>query len=242
MSANAQSPLYSGLVELADTLVSGFDVVELADRLAAMSIELAGADEAGIMLSDQRGTLRVLASSTEQMRLLELLEVQNDEGPCLEAFASGRPVLVEHLEGERDRWPIFADEALAQGITAAYALPLRLRETTIGAFNLFCANGRTLDDDELQVAHVLASMATIGIINHRTNREQELLAEQLQSALNSRVIIEQAKGVVSERINADMSTAFAVVRSLARRSNSSITAVAEQIVRDRPTRDQLLGE
>lgn len=233
--------LYASLVELADTLVLGFDVCDFADRLVTMAIDLVGADEVGIMLDDLRGTLRVLASSTEQMRVLELMQLQNDSGPCLEASKTGESVFVEHVGEHVNEWPAFTLEALALGITAAYAIPLRLRDTTIGALNLFCTDGRALGPDSLRIGHVLASMATIGITNHRTVRKHEVVTEQLQGALDSRIVIEQAKGIAAESLGVDMADAFELLRATARRSNRSISDVATEIIRDRPTRMQLLA-
>lgn len=133
MADDKRAELFPTLVYLADTLVTGFDVLDLADRLVETSIEVLGALAAGIMLDDQHGSLRVLASSDEQTRLLELMEVQNEEGPCLDAFRSGQTVAVHDLAEHTDRWPQFVTEAQRQSIDAAYAIPMRLRETTIGA-------------------------------------------------------------------------------------------------------------
>ena len=217
------------MVYLADSLVEDFDVLDLADRMVRAATTLIGAAEAGMMLDDQRGRLRVLLASTEETRLLELLELETEEGPCPEAFATGNIVEVPRLADRADQWPSFVESATALGFTAAYPLPTRLRDSVIGAMNLFCTGGRALSSEEVQMGRALTSMATIGIINHRVLRRRELVAEQLQSALNSRVIIEQAKGVVAERAGVSMGEAFELLRAESRRSNRPLAELARGI-------------
>lgn len=241
MTDDDRADLYDSLLELADTLVLGFDVYDFADRLVVMLIEHVGADEAGIMLDDLHGKLNVLATSTEHMRLLELMELQNEEGPCLDASSTGELIAVEQVREAVQRWPAFAAAAMEHGVTATYAIPLRLRDRTIGALNLFCLDGRTLEADALRIGRLLANMATIGILNNRAMRKHERLSEQLQGALESRVVIEQAKGIAAESVGLDMAAAFELLRNTARRSNRSISDVARDVIRDRPSRADLVG-
>jgi hypothetical protein len=224
---------FDRLVALADSLVTGFDLHGLADQLVHDCVEVLPVRDAGIMLDDQRGTLRVLASTSEETRLLELLELQNDDGPCLEAFGSGVTVSASDLQQDAGRWPEFEAEARALGITGAYAVPMQLRERTIGVLNLFCAAPGGLTEREVRVAHVMSTMATLGILNHWTVRRQEVLAEQLQHALNSRIVIEQAKGVIAERSQVDMATAFGLLRSFARSSRRTLADVADEVTQGR---------
>jgi ANTAR domain/GAF domain len=224
---------FDRLVTLADSLVSGFDLLELADQLVHDCVEFLPVRDAGIMLDDQRGSLRVLASTSEETRLLELLELQNDDGPCLEAFASSTTVSAPDLRASAGRWPGFEAEAAELGINGAYAVPMQLRDRTIGALNLFCATPVGLTEAEVRVAHVMATMATLGILNHWTVRRQEVLAEQLQHALGSRIVIEQAKGVIAERSQVDMGTAFGMLRSFARRSRRTLADVAGEVTQGR---------
>jgi transcriptional regulator with GAF, ATPase, and Fis domain len=240
--------VFGRLVTLADSLVSGFDVVDLADELVHSCLEFLPIHAAGILLDDQQGNLRVLASSSEEMRLLELLELQNAEGPCFEAFATGARVLATPLADHQEGWPTFTAAAAHQGIRAAYALPLRLREDTIGALNLFCRDEDALAGPQLEVAHAMTSMATLAILTHWGVRRQELLAEQLQTALNSRIVIEQAKGVIAERSTVDMATAFGLLRTAARNGRRPLSEVAAEVAQGRlspsalvaPTQDQPL--
>lgn len=217
-------------VTLADSLVAGFDVVELLEELVEGSVRLFDILSAGIMLSDQRGNLRVLANTSETSQMLELLELQNDEGPCLEAFRGGTLVASPSLVDEIDRWPRFVPEAVAHGVGAAYALPLRLRDDTLGAMNLFCPPKHELPSADLEAAQALADVATIAILSHRAIRAKTHLAEELQTALNSRVTIEQAKGVLAERGQLDMGAAFQVLRRHARDTRQQLSDVAADIV------------
>ena len=217
-------------VTLADTLVSSFDVVGLFDDLANACVELLGVTASGLMLVDPAGRLRVMASSSERSRLLELLEIQNDEGPCLDCYHGGQPVLVANLATEKSRWPTFSVEAERVGFGAVYALPMRLRDETIGALNLFHREPEALTDARLRLAQALADVATIGILQQRAVQRGADLADQLQTALNSRLIIEQAKGVLAEREQVDMATAFDLLRRYARRNRRKLSEVAVAVV------------
>ncbi|HWL35433.1 MAG TPA: GAF and ANTAR domain-containing protein [Frankiaceae bacterium] len=218
-------------VELADTLVTGFDIVELLHMLASRCVDLADVDAAGIMLADEAGSLRVVASSSERIYLLELFEVQHSEGPCLDAYETARPVVADLHDTEA--WPTVRAEALRNGFQSVVALPMRLRTESIGALNLFRNERGTLPDSDVAVCRALADMATIGLLHERAVREARLLAEQLQSALNTRVLIEQAKGVVAERLRGDMDEAFGWLRTHARNNNLLIGDVARGVVERR---------
>lgn len=217
-------------VELADTLVAQFDVIDFMHTLTDRCVELLGADAAGLMLADQRGHLRVIASSAESARLVEVFELQHSEGPCLDCFHSGRPVVNLDEAQMGARWPGFAAQALELGFRSAHALPMRLREEVIGAVNLFTRASRRLGDDDIAVGQAMADVATIGLLHERVGRQKELLAEQLQMALNSRVLIEQAKGVLAERSRITPTEAFVVMRSYARRQRRPLTSVAAAVV------------
>jgi transcriptional regulator with GAF, ATPase, and Fis domain len=220
-------------VALADTLTADYDVVDLLDRLTGACVELFEATAAGLMLTDQRGSLRVMASSSEKTRLLELFQLQNDDGPCLDCFHTGVPVSVLDLAAEADRWPIFAPRALAVGFRSVHARPMRLRDQTIGAFNLFHTEARALPEADLAAAQALADVATIGILSQRAIHRGEVVTEQLQLALNSRIAIEQAKGVLAELGRIDMEEAFIRLRGYARSNNHRLSDLARDIVQGR---------
>jgi GAF domain-containing protein len=217
-------------VELADTLVAQFDVIDFLHTLTERCVELLGVDAAGLMLADQRGQLRVIASSAESARLVEIFELQHSEGPCMDCFHSGQQVVNVDEDGMRTRWPGFAAEAAELGFRSAHALPMRLRDEVIGAVNLFTRASRRLDADDLAVGQAMADVATIGLLQERVGRQKDVLAEQLQMALNSRVLIEQAKGVLAERSRITPGEAFVVMRSYARRQKRTLTSVAAAVV------------
>ncbi len=225
-----EAALATTFVMLADTLVDDFDVVELLDGLVHSCVELLGVTAAGLLLNDQKGNLAVVASSSEESRLLEICQLQSDEGPCLDCVRSGAPVISGDLEKDRDRWPAFVTAALDGGFQSVFAVPMRLREQTIGGLNLFSsATGRASDADQ-QLAQALADVATIGILQQRSAHRSSLLAEQLQHALNSRIAVEQAKGVLAERHSVSMDVAFNALRRHARNHNQKLADVASSVV------------
>jgi transcriptional regulator with GAF, ATPase, and Fis domain len=217
-------------VELADTMVDDFDVIDFLHLLTDRSVALLSASAAGVMLADPRGELRVAASSNEAAGLLELFQIQNDQGPCLDCFRTGQPVTAADLAGPGQQWPRFAAAATGSGFRAVEALPMRLRDQVIGALNLFRAAAGPFDPAELRVGQALADVATIGLLHERNVRRSETVAEQLQGALNSRVVIEQAKGKLAERRSIEMDQAFILLRDYARNSNQRLTDVARNFV------------
>lgn len=229
MEPDRERLLAAAFVEVADTLVTGFDVAEFLHGLANWCVQLLQVDAAGLMLVNQRGSLQVIASSSEQMRLVELFQLQNDQGPCLECFQTGVPVHEANLAAAGPRWPLFAPTAVGAGFASVQALPLRLRGEVIGAMNLLMRAPGRLDDNGVRVGQALADVATIGLLHERNLRHQEVLAEQLQGALNSRVAIEQAKGVLAERLGFDMDQAFSLLRGRARAQNRRLAEVATAV-------------
>ena len=217
-------------VELADTMVVGFDVIDFLHLLTDRSVRLLDASEAGLLLADPRGELRVVAASSERARLLELFQIQSDQGPCLDCFRTGQPVAVADLSAVTRRWPRFAPAAQEAGFAAVQALPMRLREHIIGALNLFRATPGSFDQADMRVGQALADVATISLLNERSLRRSETLNEQLQTALNSRVTLEQAKGKLAERMQLDMDQAFSVLRRYARTRNVRLSDLARAFV------------
>lgn len=221
-------------VEVTDTLVADFDVVELLTSLATHCVEIFDASQAGILLADRSGGLQVVAYSSEKMAHLELFELQHDEGPCVDCFRSGRFVASSDLNDDRDRWPRFAPEALEAGLHAAWAIPMRLRDATIGSLNLLRAEPGTLSEPDLTAAQALADVATVGLIQQRAAEDARLLSDQLQTALDSRIVIEQAKGVLAEHQGISMDRSFAALRNFARETNQRLTDVAAAVARREP--------
>jgi transcriptional regulator with GAF, ATPase, and Fis domain len=217
-------------VGLADTMVADFDVMDFLHMLTDRSTRLLSVSAAGVMLADPRGQLRVAAASSEEARLIELFQVQDDQGPCLDCFRTGQPVTVAGLAGPGQRWPRFSAAAMRAGFATVHALPMRLRDQVIGALNLFSAGAAALGPAELRIGQALADVATIGLLQERNVRRAETLAEQLQAALISRVVIEQAKGRLAERLGLGMDQAFTLLREQARTTNQRLTDVARYVV------------
>jgi transcriptional regulator with GAF, ATPase, and Fis domain len=217
-------------VDLADTMVADFDIIDFLHLLTDRSVALLAASAAGVVLADPRGELRVAAASSEEAGLLELFQLQNDQGPCLDCFRTGQPVTAGDLAGPDQRWPRFAQAAAQSGFRTVQALPMRLRDQVIGALNLFGAGPGLLSPADLRIGQALADVATIGLLHERNVRRRETVAEQLQAALNSRVVIEQAKGKLAERLGIDMNRAFSMLRDYARNTNQRLTDVARDFV------------
>lgn len=230
---NSEQWIAETFVELADTLVDDFDVVDFLSGLTDRCAELLDATEVGLVIADTVGRLHVMASSTERMRILELFEIQSDEGPCLDAFHTGEQLVNIDLEAAEARWPVFAARARAEGFVSAHALPMRLRDEVIGALNVFDASGRLLEPGEVRLAQALADTATIGILQERAVARATVLAEQLQTALNTRVVVEQAKGVVAEQMKIDVGDAFDLLRGYARRRGARLGDVVKDVVEGR---------
>jgi GAF domain-containing protein len=217
-------------VTLADTLVSDFDVSDLLDSLVTHSVNLLDADAAGLLLSDQKGGLAVVASSSEQTHGLEVFQIQVNEGPCLECCATGEPVSAEDIGVVAERWPAFAAAAAEAGHRSVLALPLRVRGEVIGAMNLFRNQTGPFPQIDVELAQGLSDVAAIGILQQRAIQNRELLVEQLQGALNSRIVIEQAKGMLAERGQIELSDAFAALRGYARSSSTGLAQVAADVL------------
>lgn len=218
------------LVSLADTLVADFDVIDFLDTLTEHCVELLGVTAAGLLLLDHRGTLNMVAASTEQARVLELIQLQNHEGPCFDCYQSGEQVLCADISAAADRWPHFADAAAAAGFAAVHALPMKLRDTVIGGLNLFSARPGLLPAETVRLGQAFANLATIGVLHQRTRHQDGLVVEQLQAALNSRILVEQAKGVLAERLRSSVAEAYRLMRDFARRAHRPLAEVAATVV------------
>lgn len=232
MTASVDERLAQTFVELADTLVAGFDLMDFLHTLTERCVELLGVDAAGLLLADGRGALRLVAGSTEQARVVELFQIQNDEGPCVDCFRSGQAVVISDIRTSEivKRWPRFAPAAREMGFAGVHAIPMRLRDQVIGTMNLFRTAPNGLDEAVARAARALVDVATIGILQERAVRQQELVAEQLQAALHSRVMIEQAKGILAERHGVTPDQAFLMLRRYTRNHNRPLTALARDII------------
>jgi GAF domain-containing protein len=225
-----ETKIVQAFLELADTLVADFDIIDSLTALTLRCVELLDTTATGILLADATGQLRLVAASSDQARLLELFQIQNAEGPCLEAFASGHPVMDNDLHNAVERWPQFSLRAVEAGYGSVYAIPLRLRGEIIGALNLFRADSGELSDTDIDLAQALADLASIAILQAQAATDANQRSQQLQHALDSRVVIEQAKGMLAEFAHIDMTTAFESIRAHSRKTNTKLTELATDIV------------
>lgn len=217
-------------VEVADTLVDDFDLIEFLENVTARAAEMIDASAAGLLLVDPEGRLQFMAASDESAKLLELFGLQAHEGPCRDAFTSGVSVVNADLAEAGRRWPRFAPHAVAAGFRSVHAIPLRHRGDVIGALNLFGTDVGRLDPREVRMVQALADVATIGLLQERAIRHSEVLAEQLQGALNSRIIIEQSKGVLAQTHDVSIDRAFEMLRSHARNHGLRLGDVAQGVI------------
>ncbi len=229
-SQRRETQVIQAFLELSDTLVADFDIIDSLTMLATRCVELLDTAATGILLVDTEQRLRVLATSSEQARLIELFQLQNNEGPCLEAFATGQPTIDTNLATATERWPQFAPYALGAGYESVYAIPMRLRGNIIGALNLFRASPGKLDAGDLALAQALADLASITILQAAAATEARGREQHLQHALDSRIVIEQAKGILAEHAHIDMPAAFELLRNRARNTNTKLTDLATHIV------------
>src|ERR1700689_232024 len=227
---NRESLLIATLVELADNLVDDYHVIDVLTVLSHRCVEAVDVDAAGVMLASPSGELQFVASSSESMTVLELFQIQTNEGPCVDCYRDGLAITNHALSESDGRWPLFTPRALALGFRAIHSLPLRLRGQTIGALNLFRTHQGSLSDDDVIVAQGLADVATIAILQHQSSIDAATLNAQLNNALNSRVIIEQAKGMICQSTGCDMNDAFNRLRAHARNHNEGLTDLATRVV------------
>jgi hypothetical protein len=215
---------------MASSLAKGYDVVELLEELTTDCARLLDVATAGLLLADARGVLHLVAASSEATRMLEILQLQRQDGPCLDCYRTATPVSVDDLENAADRWPLFVPAALAAGFASVHALPMRLRDSTLGALGLFGTHVGALNDDDLVLGQGLADVASVALLQDRAAADSAVVREQLQNALNSRVVLEQAKGVLAQLGNLQMDQAFAAMRGYARAHQLALSAVAQEIV------------
>lgn len=240
MSQARERDVTRAFVELASSLVNGYDVVELLSSLTSECARLLDVASAGLLLADSRGVLHVMAASSERTRQLEVLQVQRRDGPCRDCYLDGAPVSAPDLRKETGRWPQFAPAALEAGFVSVHAVPMRLRDTALGALGLFGTTAGALDPDDLSLGQALADVASVALVQDKATTDQKNINEQLQTALTSRIVLEQAKGVLAQQGSLAIEDAFGILRRYARDHNLRLTAVAEAVVYRRLSARELL--
>ena len=222
-------------VEIADTLVDEFDIVEFLQMVSSRTSDLVDARAAGLLLADSEGRLRLMAASNERAEMLELFQVQALEGPCQDCYRAGRPVINADLSTAADKWPHFAPRAVEAGFRSVHAFPMRLRRQVVGALNLFGTEVGEMAESDVRIVQALADVATIGLLQERAIRQAEVLTDQLQSALTSRLVIEQAKGMLAQIHGTDPDQAFDRLRSYSRSHNARLSDIAFTVVHSQVT-------
>lgn len=229
MNPSREQAVTEAFVSLSSALVTGRDVIDLLTELTTTCGRLLHIDSAGLLLADPRGTLHLMAASAEDTREVELYQLQRDEGPCRDAYQDGAPVSVADLGAAHHRWPQFAPVAQAAGFASVHAMPMRLRERVLGALGLFGTTPGPLSEEDLSLAQALADVASVALVHSKETADSQQLNKQLQAALTSRVVLEQAKGVLAQLGDLSMDQAFTVLRQHARSRNLRLTDLATAI-------------
>lgn len=237
MNENRERDIIQAFVDLSNELVGDYDVVEVLSRLTANCAQVLDVASAGLLLADGQGVLHLVASSSERTSHLEILQLQREEGPCLDCFREGEPVVAPDLETIGERWPQFHEAARETGFASVHALPMRLHDSVLGTLGLFGEASGRLEEDDLALAQALVHVASVAIVNEKVAADRETVNQQLQRALSSRIVVEQAKGVLAHTGGLDMESAFAVLRRYARDHQLGLTEVATRV-----TRRELPGE
>ena len=225
-----ESRLNAAFVTLADTLTEDYDVVDLLHTLVEECTAIFGTEAGGLMLVDPEGRLQLVASTSEQVELVEIMQLNAGSGPCVDCYETGQRVAVADIEASGDRWPAFREEALRQGFRSIHATPMKLRGRIIGTLNLLGTSVGFLSDIDADAAQALSDVATIGILQERALNDARVVTTQLEAALDSRIVIEQAKGIVAERNRVSVDAAFTLVRGYARTHNHRLSQTAQQII------------
>jgi GAF domain-containing protein len=228
----SQPELLEVFVEATGTLVDDFDLVAFLHTLTSNAARVSGAVAVGLVLTDHQDRLRYMASSNEEGRMLELLHIQNDDGPGLDAITSGRPVVNAELGEEVLRWPVFAPAARAAGLQSVHAFPMKLRSETIGALNIFGATGAQFDPHDVRLVQALADVATIALLQERARHRAELITEELEAALTSRIVVEQAKGALARSESISVAKAFDVILTTSRVTGQKLADIARSVLAD----------
>jgi signal transduction protein with GAF and PtsI domain len=235
-----ETRVLNAVVSLVDSLLDDFDVVELLTELTERCTELLDIQAAGFLLADPLHQLRLLAATSQQVREIELFQLQADEGPCVDCYASGEPVSVANIQQAMERWPRFVPAAVEAGFASVHAVPMRAAGIVLGALGLFGTRSGELNKADLLVSQTLTHVACVAILQEHPPTPATVMP-QLRSALTSRVIIEQAKGFLHETLDVSVEEAFQLMRSYARAEGERLTDVASRLISDRNSRSILLA-
>lgn len=240
-NGDREARVLDAVVTLVDSLLHDFDVVELLSDLTERCAQLLDVSSAGLLLADPLGRLHLMATTSDKTAELEVLQLQADEGPCLDCFSAGEPVSVADLRTATDRWPRFAAAATEAGFVSVHAVPMRAAGNTLGALGLFGTSAGELNAADLLVGRSLAHVASVAIVQEHAPTSEAVLPH-LRTALASRVVVEQAKGFLRERLDITVEEAFTLLRSHARGSGRHLTDIARQLMSEPAARPALVAE
>ncbi|WP_292988657.1 GAF and ANTAR domain-containing protein [Mycobacterium sp.] len=234
-----ETRILNAVVSLVDSLLDSFDVVELLTDLSERCTELLDVEAAGLLLAGTREYLHLMAATSERSQDVELFQLQTDEGPCLDCYAHGHPVSVPDLAAEQQRWPRFVPAAVDAGFASVHAVPMRAASTVLGALGLFGTSPGEPDEADLLIAQTLAHIASVAILQGHPPTPASV-QPQLRTALTSRIVVDQAKGFLSERLGLPVEEAFTLLRHYARAQGNHLTEVSRLLISDPAAREQIL--
>ena len=239
--SSRETRVLDAVVSLVDSLLHDFDVVELLTGLTERCVELLDIEAAGLLLADPLHQLHLLAATSKEARELELFQLQADEGPCVDCYATGEPVTIADVRAQADRWTRFVPAAVEAGFSSVHAVPMRAAGTVVGALGLFGIRPGQLNEADVLVGQTLAHVACVAILQELPPTPATVMP-QLRSALTSRVIVEQAKGFLRGVFDVSVEDAFSLLRVYARDRGRHLTDVAHQLMTDRASRTMLVAE
>ena len=234
-----ETRVLDAVVSLVDNLLDDFDVFDLLTELTERCADLLDIAAAGFLLADPLGQLRLLAATSEQTHELELFQLQAEEGPCMECYATGQPVSVADLRAATSRWPRFVPAALEAGVASVHAVPMRAAGIVLGSLGLFGTRPGELNEADRLVGQTLAHIACVAILQGHAPTPSTVIP-QLHSALTRRIVVEQAKGFLRAYLDVSVDEAFSLLRRYARTHGDHLTDVARQLMAEPGSRPALL--
>lgn len=230
LEISREQRINEAFVKVAGTLMDQYDVVDLLSALVEECTDLLDIQAGGLLIANNLGELELIASTSEEAEFVEVMQLAAGAGPCVDCFHTGEQVSVDNIDASGDRWPEFRKAAMRKGFQAIHATPMRIRGKIIGSLNLLGTTPRHLSDRDAKLAQALADVAVIGILQERSLRDVNFVNEQLQLALDTRILVEQAKGVLAQMEKLDMDAAFTVLRAYSRANGISLRITAQNVI------------
>jgi hypothetical protein len=240
MDTPRETRVLGAVVTLVDSLLDDFDVVELLTDLTEQCARLLDVGAAGLLLAGPRQDLHLMAATSKRTHDLEMFQLQADEGPCLDCFTTGQPISAPDLHSEASRWPHFVVAATDAGFVSVHAVPMRAAGIVLGALGLFGTRVGALSEADLLVARTLAHVACVAILQQHSPTPATVIPP-LQAALADRVVVDQATGFVSQRLDVSTEEAFRLLRGYARTHAQHLTDAAHDVIAQPDKRENILA-